>query len=335
MPKLEKYLLNNISAIFFNIFFTIFFIVSIIFLVKISAKSAVLNIDFIELLTIYSYFLPTILYFTIPIVFFVSITVVLSRLSLESELISVLAVGISPKNIGNVIFKISILVTLLLFILSIVLRPLANQSMDIFIEQKKADVSINTNSNDFGQKFGDWSVIIEQKDNNKVNNIILYNRATNQLIDTQKAYTQKDDFSLNLILENGRMFSLQNDIYKEVLFKRLQLNDITQSSEKSYSSIVDYWSNIENKKVLKELVLSITISIIPTLFIPFILAIGILNPRNKNNHIWFFMISTIVGYLTIVFLLLKQAQIYTLVIAPIIFAIVGYYFYFIKIKKRF
>ena len=64
---LKKYLLRIYSDTFFPIFSTLFVITSIIYLVRISTLTSVMQINFLELLELYAYIIPTILFYTFPI----------------------------------------------------------------------------------------------------------------------------------------------------------------------------------------------------------------------------------------------------------------------------
>jgi lipopolysaccharide export system permease protein len=336
MIKLENYLLKNFSNIFFSIFMTLFTVVSIIILIKISSKSAVLYMNFSELLLMYSYFLPTILYFTIPIVFFASITIALSKLSLDSELISILALGVSPAQIMKIVLKLGIFFSITLFVLSFGLRPITEQLMDNFIEEKKANASINLNSNEFGQKFGDWSVIVDKKEDTKITDIILYNRVENHLIKAKKAYTENIDFKVNLVLENGIFYKLDDDTFKQAIFEKMVFKNITKNNISNYSNIINYWTKIDNnKKRLKEFVLAFLVSLMPILFIYLIVLIGIINPRNRNNYTSLQILLSILSYVIPIFILLPKLGVYTIPTIIILWIGVTYYLYKNRIKIRY
>jgi len=99
MKLLKKYLLINFSQTFFPIFLTLYSITSIIFLVKIASLTSIIQINFFELLELYLYSVPTILFYTLPISIFVSLSLTLSKLSSEYELIVITSFGLNPIKI--------------------------------------------------------------------------------------------------------------------------------------------------------------------------------------------------------------------------------------------
>ena len=104
MNLLKKYLLLSYSQTFFPIFLTLYIITSIVYLVKIAALTSVIQIDLMELLELYSFVIPTILYFTLPVCIFISLVLTLSKLSSDYELIVITSFGLkSDKN-----FKITV-----------------------------------------------------------------------------------------------------------------------------------------------------------------------------------------------------------------------------------
>ena len=70
--KLNHYLYSQLAITFFPIFLGLFFITSIVFLVKIASLTSVITIDFFELFTLYAYVVPQIIFYTMPISFFVT-----------------------------------------------------------------------------------------------------------------------------------------------------------------------------------------------------------------------------------------------------------------------
>jgi lipopolysaccharide export system permease protein len=236
----------------------------------------------------------------------------------------------------KIIFKLALFFSIALFILSLGLNPVTKQLSSNFVEEKKANVSINLNSSDFGQKFGDWSVIVDKKSNKEVNNVILYNRVDNHLIEAKKAYTLNENSNLQLILEHGKFYRLDGDIYRHATFSKMVFNDIAKNSMKDYKDIFQYWSKIDSdKKRLKEFVLAILISLMPIVFIYFIMLIGIVNPRNRNNYTLLYILFTTISYVVLIFLLLPKLGIYTILVVILFWITLGYYLYLKRIKSRY
>lgn len=132
--KLKGYLLSQLGNSFFPIFLGLFFITSIIFLVRIASLTSVVTINFLELGTLYSYVIPNILFYTLPVSFFISLVITLSKLSSEYELIVITSFGLNPKNILKIFLPVTFIISVSLLIISLGLIPktkyLTNKLMD-------------------------------------------------------------------------------------------------------------------------------------------------------------------------------------------------------------
>lgn len=102
--KLNQYIYSQLSLSFFPIFFGLFFITSIIFLVRIAALTSVITMNVVELFTLYLYSVPNILFYTLPISFFIALVIALGKLSSEYELIVITSFGLNPTKIFKSIF---------------------------------------------------------------------------------------------------------------------------------------------------------------------------------------------------------------------------------------
>lgn len=101
---LKKYLFKNFSSSFFPIFFTLFSITSIVYLVKIASLTSVIQLNILELLLLYIYTIPKILFFVLPISYFVGLVMTFSKLSGEYELLVISSFGKNPISILKYFF---------------------------------------------------------------------------------------------------------------------------------------------------------------------------------------------------------------------------------------
>ncbi len=84
--RLSNYLHSQLAISFFPIFLGLSFITSIVFLVKIVSLTSIIKMDFLDLFWLYLYTMPQIIFFTLPVTFFMSLVISVSRLSSEYEL---------------------------------------------------------------------------------------------------------------------------------------------------------------------------------------------------------------------------------------------------------
>ena len=118
MNKLEKYLINNLSTLFLSIFLSLFAIASVVFLIKLATYTAVIQLTIFEMFKLYLFVLPQILFYTLPITFFIAAALSIFRLSNDNEIVILFALGIHPKFLLKTLFKPAFLLTILLFLVT-------------------------------------------------------------------------------------------------------------------------------------------------------------------------------------------------------------------------
>ena len=101
MSRVNRYLLFNFLGTFASLFSTLFLIMSIVFFIQIARITSYIEISFSELFKLYSFMLPRVLLFVVPIAFFVSLAMTLFRLSKENESIVIFTLGGSPNKIAK------------------------------------------------------------------------------------------------------------------------------------------------------------------------------------------------------------------------------------------
>ena len=130
--SISGYLSKNFQSSFFTIFLPLFFIASLVFIIKISALTASIQISFVEMMYLFGYNLPSILFYTLPISFLVATVMTLLRLSNDNELMALFALGSNAKVILYRFFFIASLFSLILLILSLGLMPKTKQQFKAF-----------------------------------------------------------------------------------------------------------------------------------------------------------------------------------------------------------
>ncbi|PKN14137.1 MAG: permease, partial [Deltaproteobacteria bacterium HGW-Deltaproteobacteria-24] len=156
--KLNQYIYSQLSLSFFPIFFGLFFITSIIFLVRIAALTSVITMNVFELFTLYLYSVPNILFYTLPISFFIALVIALGKLSSEYELIVITSFGLNPTKILKIFFPITLILSISLIIVSLGLIPKTKFLTSEMLDFKKREANFNIKSSEYGQKFGEWMI---------------------------------------------------------------------------------------------------------------------------------------------------------------------------------
>ena len=70
LNRVNKYFFTNFIDNLLSLFLTLFLIVSIVFFINIARITSYVEISFLEFIKLYSFLLPQILLFTLPISFF-------------------------------------------------------------------------------------------------------------------------------------------------------------------------------------------------------------------------------------------------------------------------
>ena len=141
MNRVSRYLLKHFSELFSSLFFILFFITSVVFFIKLTAMTAIIKMNFLELGTLYIYLLPRTLIYTLPLTFFIALCITLFNLSKENETIVLFTLGYNPKKIAQLFLGLSSILSLVLILDIFVLIPISKQLNTNFLEYKKAEGS--------------------------------------------------------------------------------------------------------------------------------------------------------------------------------------------------
>ena len=339
MKLLKKYLLLNYSETFFPIFLTLYTITSIIFLVKIASLTSIIQINFLELLELYSYSVPKILFYTLPISVFVSLVLTLSKLSSEYELIVITSFGLNPIKILKLIFPTILLSAILLLLLSLVLMPKADYMKETFLQNKKTEAQFNIKASEYGQAFGKWLIYVNKEDKGNYEDIVLFQQEnqTDTFIISKYATMNNDGSSLSLNLDIGKALKITDKI-NQIDFKKMIINNELKSTLNinTLDDLILYWKDMSTSKSKEaEFSFAILSSIFPLLSILFIIYIGYYNPRYQKNH------STLLAIaLTTIFLILshrasKEFGLITLAFIPTLWVMISLFIYKFKVKPHY
>jgi Predicted permeases len=125
---------------------------------------------------LYSYTLPDIIFYTLPLSFVAALTNVLMRLSLDNELIALYALGLKADKILRSLFVLGLLFSLLLLFVSFLAMPLSKQYYQSFKTAKQAEAKLNIVPGKLGQRFGDYYVYVKENKDDVFHTIVIYNR---------------------------------------------------------------------------------------------------------------------------------------------------------------
>lgn len=339
--RLNNYLHSQFSITFFPIFLGLFFITSMVFLVKIISLTSVIKMDFFELFRLFSYSIPQIILYTLPISYFLSLAITISKLSSEYEMAVITAFGVSPMRVLRLFFPVTLLVTIALLVISLGLIPKTKYLMNEFLDYKKNEANFNIKESEFGQKFGDWLIFIEKKEANIYQNIKLFKKDNDkeQFIVSNRAILDNDKGYLTFKLTDGKIFdmNLGNKELNQVNYENMYINEIVKSEQvMPFTTSLNYWQlSIKHNLDNDTLVFYFLTSVFP-LFSLFLVAVfGYFNPRYEKNRTVIYSILGIIVYYFLVKYIGSRLVLHSLYIMPITWLIATYFLYFKTVKKEF
>jgi lipopolysaccharide export system permease protein len=288
MVNIRGYISNNFAKAFLTIFIPFFLIVSLVFLVKIASLTSKIHISSFELITLYSYSLANILFYTIPLSFVAALANLFTRLSQENELIALYSLGINAKKILTYVRFLGLLFSVLLLTISFLAMPLSKQLYSAFKEKKKSEAQLNISAGKLGQKFGNYYIYIDKKSDKTFQKLVIYNRsnlAQEQFFSSQEGYINHQNNRLSLLLKKGYGYTYDKESLQQVKYQSLEVFDTTPKRVFHFKDILSYWQKgIHDKKVMHNILFFIFISLIPLLSIYMIAAFTMINPRYQTNH---------------------------------------------------
>jgi len=337
MNLLEKYFFSIFSATFFPIFLTLYIVTSIIFLVKIASLTSIIQMNFVELLQFYSYSIPHILFYTLPISYFIGLALSVAKLSKEDELIVITSFGLNPTKIVKIFFPITVMVSILLLVTSLGLRPKADYLRSAFLNIKKQESQFNIKASEYGQQIGSWLIYVDKEKEQRFQDITLLQleKDKDTFISANYAFMENKINSLNLNLIDGKSFTISTNI-QQVDFEKMILNHTTSKAQniESLNDIVLYWSDRKtNLGKSEDFSFRILVSLFPLLSLFFILFLGFFNPRYSSGKT---AVSS--SIITIIFIILasKMSSKYpndVLYALPFGYFLLSYFSYFFTTRK--
>jgi len=298
----RRYISSNFATSFLTIFLPFFLIISLVYLVKISALTAKIQITLTELFTLFTYSIPDIIFYTLPISFIAALANVLVKLSTENELIALYALGLNANKILRGLLVVGALFSLLLLTVSFLAMPMSKQLYKSFKEEKRAEAKLNIVPGKLGQKFGEFYVYVKEKRDGRFYNLVIYNRTNldeEQFFAAKEGRLNRQDGHTSLLLENGYGYTYTKGRLQEAQYKTLEAFDTTPSRGFHFEEIFTYWNRASySDKVRHKMLFFIFISLIPLLSVYLIAAFTMINPRYQSNRAYLVIfITTLYLYL--------------------------------------
>ena len=339
MDRLQKYILRNLSSLFLSIFLSLFAIASVIFLIKLATYTAVIQLSVWEMTKLYIFVLPEVLFYTLPVTFFIAATLTLFKLSNDNEIIVLFALGIKPKFLIQTLLKPALLLTILLTFDFFILFPHATVLSSNFVSYKKSEAKFNLAASEFGNSFGDWLLYLgEKKNDGTYYKVFLFNKKGKEeiLISAQKAQIINDSGILRLKLTNGEGYSYSTQKLSQVNFKTMIINDTMKTHLHPYRKPLDYWlSKDRHKSKVQMFITDTLLSIFPVISLFIVVAIGVVQVRHQKSRVYLYLFISIILYYGFTMGLQSILHFYTIPVVALTWLIVTYYIYRKTIVNKF
>jgi len=339
MDRLRKYIIDNLYMIFLSMFMPLFAIASVIFMIKLATYTAVIQLSLWDMLKLYLFVLPEILFYTLPVTFFIAATLSLFKLSTDNEMVVLFALGIHPKFIIKTLLKPAMLLSALLVFDFLILFPHATTLSSNFVSYKKSEAKFNLSASEFGHSFGDWLLYIgKDNENETYSNVILFNKNKKEeiIISAKKAQIINDSGILRLKLMNGEGYSYSKDEFSQIDFDTMFINDTMATDLSTYRTPLEYWTSDERKDSKTHMMITDTLlSLFPLISLFLVASIGIVHVRHQKGRIYLYLFLGVLLFYGSTLGLQKSLVYYTIPTVAIVWLIGTYFIYRKTIVSRF
>ena len=285
-------MLNQFLSTNLSLFGVLFLIVSMVFFIQLARMTASIEISLFDFFKLYSFMIPRILIFTLPLSFFIALALTLYRLSRENESIVYFTLGFSPTQMGRFFLRIAGLLSAFCLLISLVFIPIALVLQKNFIDYKKTQVKFNIKSGEFGQKFLDWLIFIEKENDGLYQNIIMY-RPLKKLdekelfIIAKEGILERNEQSLSFRLRQGSVYDFeQNQTWYAGHFDDIVINTLISDDIES-RTLLEYYKGISTSpKRAQEFVIYTLIALFPLASTLFALSFGIVAYRYDKGLVY-------------------------------------------------
>lgn len=335
-----RYILLQLSSLFFPLFFTLLFIASVVLFIKISSLTSLISVTFYELFYLFFYSIPTVLFFVLPLSLFIAFVIVLNRLSTDFELPSLFSLGLNPKVLLKSYLFLAVVSTLILLLISLVLVPLSTSVYNGFLKRKQDSNALNIRPSEVGQKFGEWLIYIESANEGLLENVVLFtNKAfeDDSLVYAKSALLKSDSNGVVLDLKKGVVVIDKENYLDTLLFDKMNLIDGLSGHNEPFRGVFEHWYKgfSGDTKRAKEFAQSILVSLFPLLSIYFVLAFGLIQPKARTIFSYIYIGSYIGIYYGALYFVSITSPFYGSVLFALIFLFSGYLIYKVAPSKLF
>jgi lipopolysaccharide export system permease protein len=288
---------------------------------------------------LYFFILPEVLFYTLPVTFFIASVLTLFRLSTDNEIVVLFSLGIHPKFILNILLKPALLLSMLLAFDFFILFPHATVLSSNFVSYKKSEAKFNLSASEFGHSFGEWLLYIGKNNTDGTySDVFLFNKNKEEeiLIEAKTAKVINDGGILRLELLNGEGYSYSEKKFTQINFEHMRINDTMTTDLTTYRTPLEYWKSDDRKESKRHMFITDTLlSLFPTISLFLVLSIGIVHVRHQKARVYLYLFLSILIFYGFTLGLQKVLAYYTIPVVALLWLIVTYVIYRKTIVARF
>ncbi len=338
MGRVRGFILSRFGKHLLLIFLPFFFILSLLYILRISALSQQVTLTMGEFFTMFGYFLPEILFYSLPLSYVASAVLLFMKLSEENELIALFSFGVSPNKLIKVLIPATLLFSVLMLVISLYIMPQNKAKFNQLKTSKMTESKLSITPDRLGQKFGDYIVFVDDKKEDIYKNIVLFASGSGDkrvLIKADAGKIEKEGIEYALVLSKGGGDTFAQDKIESVEFEKMRIySQVKNRSSSAFSS--KGWANIwTNRHNMAQFIYNIFISISPILVLVLIAAFSIINPRYQKENIYLVGFGITIAIYSAASVLKKTGTPLALITIATVFVVMGAIFFHRLVRSRF
>lgn len=328
MKILDKYLIKNFTKKFLILIGIFSIVITSSQLLHLPSFAYGMNfIDFLNLLLLID---VSFLKYQILFGFFISWLLVGIHLKESNEVYAIYSLGVSQKQILKSVFITTALFSTVVLVISTFLVPYANRERAKFLTVKvKNYILESVQPKNFTKINENISVYVEDKKENTLKNVIIYNKSNRYLVTAKEGIFYQDKIvlsngyihipsekSFNVLKYEKYSFNLDTSYIKDIPLEDYKTSQLTQvflskgpDNEKAFAVLVDRF-----------------FFVIPFLFIGFIGFLSGLNLSHTKEVLLTFTISVSIFYMLINYFFIKLIE-KNILFAPIYLTVLLVFFF--------
>ena len=220
--------------------------------------------------------------------------------------------------------------------------PIAAQLNANFIDYKKTVAKLNLKPTQFGQKFSDWMVYVgsesEDKNGTTYKDIVMFNpfvKDSQRLITAKNAKIINVGQSVELSLNEGKMYDIRDEIYHQSNFKSMKIRTAQSEEISDVGSIKEYWMDAASSdKRQKDLSTYVLVALFPLASTLFAISLGIVTYRYEKGMVYVGTFGVLFGYFTLIMLFSSKPAL-AIPFIFFVFLLAGVLLYKAKITRRY